>query len=231
VFVGDMRLVSHTLPVLKLTGAILVTEDLLKVAVPEAIGILRNELVNGAAYSIDQTMLDQTLTAVTDTSPASITAAAPSFGSAGTSSANALTDLKKLFQVHFTANPGATNSALVMSAGNAAAAAAATNWPALSANGNGSLWGVTVVPTGAAGNRVVMLDANALLVADQGGVDVRFTRHASIEVDGATTSPPTASTILVSTWQSNLAAAKITRWLNFKMARPNAVTYTVASYA
>lgn len=148
VFVGDMRLVSLTLPPLKTTGAILVTAELLKSSIPEAVGILRNELVRGTSYFIDSTMLDQTLTAVTDLSPASITAAAPSFGSAGTSSANAQTDLKKLFQVFFTANPGATQAALVMSPGNAAAAGAAVGGSSTIGATGGLLWGVPCYPTG-----------------------------------------------------------------------------------
>src|SRR5262245_42184199 len=37
VFVGDLRLLAHTLPVLKCTGAVLVTAELLKIGIPEAV--------------------------------------------------------------------------------------------------------------------------------------------------------------------------------------------------
>jgi hypothetical protein len=100
----------------------------------------------------------------------------------------------------------------------------------LDASGRGSLWGATVLTTGAAGNVVALIDGRALLVADAGEVDVQITTTASLQIDGATTSPPTSSTILTSCWQSGLAAIKITRFLNYRMARANSVCYTTAAW-
>jgi hypothetical protein len=92
--VGNLSLSSATLPILTASGIIVVTQELLKLTSEASVAFLRNELVRGIAKYVDEQLTDPTVAAVSGTSPASITNGAPSIASAGTSAANALTDIK-----------------------------------------------------------------------------------------------------------------------------------------
>lgn len=226
--VGNMQLGSATLPIAKASGLIVVTSELLKLTAPASVTVLRREMIKGMAQYLDQQLTDPTVAAVTNVSPASITNGAPSIGSAGSSAANALTDIKLLIATFIEANPDAAAAVMLMSPAVATALAVATNSQTLGPNG-GTLFGVPVL-TGAIGSRVVILDPTALLVADDGELDVTVSRHATVEMEGTATSPPTASTIMVSLWSMNMAGLKIDRFIDWKMARANAVLYTNVSY-
>lgn len=89
------------------------------------------------------------------------------------------------------ANPNAESFAILMSPAVAIAMAVATNSQTLGSNG-GTLFGVPVY-TGQIGSRVVILDPTALLVADDGELDITISRQATVELDTAPTSPVTAS--------------------------------------
>lgn len=226
--VGNMQLSTATLPTLKAAGLIVVTEELMKLSGPSSVGTLRREMTRGLGQYLDQMFTDPTVAAVANVSPASITNAAPSIASAGSSAANAVTDIKALLSAFVATNPDADSIALLMSPAVAVAMAVATNSQTLGPAG-GTLFGVPV-HTGQIGSRVVVLDPSALLVADDGDLDVSISRQAAVEMDTTPTSPVTASSALVSLWQLNLVGLKIDRFINWRMARANAVLYTNVSY-
>ena len=126
------------------------------------------------------------------------------------------------------ANPDAESMVLLMSPAVATAMAVASNSQTLGPAG-GRLFGIDVL-TGSIGSRVVILDPTALLVADDGDIDITVSRHGSVQMDAAPTSPPTASTILISLWANDLLGLKIVRFISWKMARANAVLWTNVSY-
>jgi hypothetical protein len=113
---------------------------------------------------------------------------------------------------------------LLMSPRIAVAAAIATNSTTLGING-GTLFGIPVL-TGFVGNRVIVLDPSALLIADDGDMDVTVARHASVEMDTSATSPPAAGTVLVNLFASNLVGLKIDRGIGYRMGRADAVLYS-----
>jgi HK97 family phage major capsid protein len=226
---GNMAFQSFTLGPAKATGLIVVTSELMKLATPASVTTLRNDLGRGLQQFLDTQFVDPSVAAVTNVSPGSITNLAPSFGSSGTSAANALTDLKKLYAQFFAANPDATSAIVLMSPANAAAAAAATGWQALTANG-GELWGVRVETSAACGARVVMFDAGALAVADAGTIEIVASRQATVEMDTAGTSPQGAGSVLVSLWQLDLVALRCERGINWRLGRNSACVYTVATW-
>lgn len=226
--VGNMQLATATLPILKAGGIIVVSDELLKVTTLSAVTALRGELTRGLAYFLDAQLVDPTVAAVPNVSPASITNQAPSIGSAGSSAANAATDAKKLMSDFMAANPGA-EPVLLMSPSVAVALAIATNSTTLTARG-GSLFGATVLTSAALGGRVVVLDPTALLVADENGLEVDISKQASVEMQNPATSPVTASTVLVNLWALNLTGLRVTRFINYKMARANAVLWTTVAY-
>jgi hypothetical protein len=157
-------------------------------------------------------------------SPASITNGAGTTASAGTSQANANTDMQVLITQFFAANPGVDNAVILMTPANAVAIARATNQQTLGARG-GSIWGIPVIVAGSVGARLIMLDASQILVADDGGLNVDVSTSALVQFDSAPADPTVASTVLVSLFQKNLIGLKITRVVAWKRVASTAVYY------
>jgi hypothetical protein len=219
---------SVTLPPAKATGTIIVTAELLKLVQPASVTLLRNDLARGLAFFVDQQLIDHTIGPVLNVSPGAITNAAPSFGSSGSGQTNVETDLRKLYRDFFAVNKDASSAVVVMSPANAATAADALKAEGFGADG-GRLWGALVVTSAAAGNHLVMLDPQALAVAE-GGLEVSVSSHASVELDTSTTSPATAGVVLVSLWANNLSGIRCERMVNWRLGRADATLYTVVNW-
>jgi hypothetical protein len=227
--VGNMQWQSATLGITKASGILVVTSELFDLVAPGSEVALRNEMIRGLSQYLDMQLTDPAVVAVSGVNPASITANAPSFGSAGTSAANAATDVKKMISQFTQTNPDSSSLAILTSPGIATAIAVAVNSTTLGPDG-GALYGVPVY-TGATGSRLIILDPSQLLIADDGALDVTISRYGSVELNTAPSSPPTASTAYVSLFQAGLVGLKIDRFINYKMARPSAVLYSVVNYA
>ena len=225
---GNMSLDSITIPVAKASGVLVLSDELAKLSGPGSEVAVRSELVRGMSAYLDAQFTDPAVAEVVGTSPASITNAAPSIASAGPSAANAASDLKKLIETFTATNPNAHSMAILMSPGQAVAAAVATNAPQLGPNG-GSLFGVPV-HTGQIGSRIVILDPSALLIGDDDGLDITVSRHAMLEMSSTPTSPAVAATVLVSLWQKGLVGFKVDRFVSWQMARADSVLYMTTSW-
>lgn len=208
----------------KAAGIIVVTAELLKLGVPDADVILRNELVAGIAQFLDSQFVDPAVAAVANVHPASITNGLTPIASTGPTNANAAADINALIRAFVTANPNVEFAVLVVSPANAMALASTGNYPHLRIDG-GFVAGIPVVTSGSVGDRLVLLDAQAILVADDGGLNVDVSRQASVQMDSAPTNPPTATTIHVSLWQLNLVGLKAERFINWTRARSSAVAF------
>ncbi len=233
--VGNLQFSSVTLGIAKAAGIIVISEELAKISSPSAEATVRNDMIKGMAYYLDQQFIDPTVAAVTNVSPASITNLANGYATAGTSADNARTDLKKAITL-FTASLLPVSEAVwIMSEANAFALSTylTTNsiqlYPGLTATG-GTLFGIPVVTSQTAGNVVALVHAPSILFADDGGVNIDVSREASLEMNTAPTSPATASTTYVNLWQSNLIGLRAERFINWKRARTTAVVYTTATY-
>ena len=86
--------------------------------------------------------------------------------------------------------------------------------------------GVKVVISSAAGNKIIGVDADGLLVSE-GGIDIRR-GTPDVQMNDAPDSPPTASTVLISTWQRDLVALKVERWINWTARSGAVATLTLA---
>src|SRR6185436_2855978 len=85
-----------------------------------------------------------------------------------------------------------------------------------------------IVATGGSpvdGYPIVAINANEVLVADDGGVSIDVSREASLQMDSAPDSPETASTVMVSLWQRNMVAIKAERFITWKSGRTGAVQF------
>ena len=213
-----------TVPAAKVGGIITVSEALAELGTPSAINALREEMIDGSAEFMNTQFVDPANAGVTNVSPASITNGAGTTASAGTSQANANTDMQVLITQFYAANPDAENAVILMTPANAVAVARATNQQTLGARG-GSIWGIPVIVSGSVGARLIMLDARQILVADDGGLNVDVSKNAAVQLDSSPTDPTTAATVLLSYFQLNLVGLKITRFVSWKRVRTSAVYF------
>jgi HK97 family phage major capsid protein len=233
--VGNLQFSSTTLGIAKAAGIIVISEELARVSSPSAEQAVRNDMIAGMAQYLDQQFLDPTVVAVTNVSPASITNGASGIGTAGTSADNARTDMKALITYLTTNNLSVADAVFIMSEANAFALAGAVTtlgvrpFAEITAQG-GTVLGVPVITSQAAGSRVILVHTPSIVMADEGGVNIDVSREASVEMNDAPTSPVAAGTILVSLWQQNLIGLRAERFINWKRVRTTAVVYTTATY-
>lgn len=224
----NLSLASISVAMSKFGGIMVLAQELVRLSIPSAINVVRNAMVAGLSKRLDRAFLDPASGAAAGRS-GSVTSTGDGFGSAGTSSANALTDIEKLFTRFFAVNQSAARAAFICSPSNAAAIARATGWQQLTIAG-GNLWGVPAYPTAAAEGQIVLLDPDAILLADDDGIDVSISTQAGAELSTAATSPPTSGTVYVGFWQSGLVGIRVMRYLAWKVARSSAVHYTTQVY-
>ena len=80
------------------------------------------------------------------------------------------------------------------------------------------------------GGVLAAVDAAKILIADDDGVSIDVSTQADLEFSTIPTSPSTAATIRVNLFALNLVAIRATRFLNYKLAHPSALTYSVVNY-
>lgn len=233
--VGNLQLTSATLGIAKAAGIIVISEELARISSPSAEAVVRNDMIKGMAEYLDRQFIDPTIVAVTNVSPASITNGASGYGTAGTSADNARTDLKKAITLMTQAGYNISEVGVIMSEANAFALASALTAngvpsnPGLTAKG-GTMLGVPVYTSQAAGNVVATSHMPSILFADDGGVSIDVSREATVEMNTVPTSPISAASAYVSLWQANLIGLRAERFINWKRARTTAVVYTTATY-
>ena len=75
------------------------------------------------------------------------------------------------------------------------------------------------------GGLIIFLKANEIMLADDGQVVIDASNQASVQMDSAPDSPPTASTNMVSLWQMNMTGVRAERWINWGKRRSTAVAF------
>jgi hypothetical protein len=197
----------------KLTSIVAVTRELLRFGHAESEALFRESLLNAVVTLRDATFLGSSA-GTADTPPGIGNGLTPVAGSA-----NADVDLSALIG-NF---GGDLETSYLVMPGKLAAAAAGLSNPNLSARG-GEAHGLPVLvskscPTGT----VYLIDSAGVAVAEL-PPELDSAEHAAIEMVDAATSPPTASTILVSLWQLNWTAFRVEQHVNWQVARSGAVS-------
>ena len=220
---------STSLDPRKVSGIIVVTDELLRLAVPNAEVLLRDEIINGLAQLIDLTFVDETIAGNSST-PASVTNGVVALVPSGTTPAALAKDVGSLLSAFWVNNPGATRARLVLGPNHAAMLAAQTNSQTLTTEG-GSYGGVLTVVSGNVGARIIALDAAQVLVAD-GGVELDISQVASLQMDSVPDNPPfagdgspTNGTVFRSLFQENKVGIRGERMTNWKRTRTTAVSW------
>jgi len=234
--VGKLQFGTITLSILKAAGIIVITEELARTSTPSAEEVIRRDMIAGISSFLDAEFIDPTKAAVAGVSPGSVTNGVTPITTAGPTPANARTDIQALAAAMTAANIPTGGAVLIMSETNALALTNALNalgqplFPAMTGNG-GTIMGYRAIASQAAGTTVALVQPNAILYADEGGVTIDVSREASLQMDTVLDNPPVATSLLTSLWQMNLVGLRAERFINWKKARAGVVQYTVATYA
>lgn len=224
-----------TLEFAKIAGIVPLTEELVRFSDPSAEALVREDLANSIVAFMDSQFVDPTK-ASNDVSPASITNGVSADAPTGTSAAALRLDLKTLLTGMYS-NNHASGLVWIMTQQQALAISLMVTslgqpqFPGITPEG-GTLLGYPVVAsenipaTGGSptdGYPIIILRAPDILLADDGNVTIDASREASLQMDTAPDSPPTASTNMISLWQHNMIAIKAERYINWGKARTTSV--------
>jgi HK97 family phage major capsid protein len=235
---------SISLGFTKVAGIVPVTDELFRFSNPAIEALVRDSLLTAVALLTDRDFLDPSKVAVPGVSPASITNGVTPINPTGTTGDALRADLGTLLSTYAGLNMSVAGLVLVMTSQQAIRISLLRN--ALGQKefdgmgpGGGSLEGIPVVTSenivtagSPAGSLIVAINAPEILLADDGAVQVDMSREASLQMDSAPDSPPTASTIMVSLWQRNMVALRAERMINWMRRRDGAVQYiSGAAYA
>jgi HK97 family phage major capsid protein len=235
---------SVSLTFTKVAGIVPVTDELFRFSNPAIETLVRDSLLTAVALLTDRDFLDPTKAAVVGVSPASITNGVVPHTASGTSADALRADMGFLLANYAAANMSVSGLVLVMTSQQAIrislmrTALGTKEFDGITPAG-GSLEGIPVVTSenivssgSPAGGIIVAINAPEILLADDGAVQVDMSREASLQMDSAPDSPPTASTIMVSLWQRNMVALRAERMINWMRRRDGAVQYIEgAAYA
>jgi HK97 family phage major capsid protein/HK97 family phage prohead protease len=221
---------------LKVANIAVCTMEVLRDSSPSAEAIVRDQLAAALRERLDIDFIDPAKTAAAGVSPASITNGATPITASGTGTADDVrADIRAIFGAFIAANNAPTSGVWIMPATTALALSLMQNplgqaeFPGINMNG-GSLFGLPVivseyVPTVSAGANVVLVNAQDIYLADEGGINVDMSREASLEMDTTpshtSTSPPESQ--LVSLWQTNSVGFLAERTINWAARRAEAV--------
>ena len=222
--VSALALSTVALGMAKAAGILVLTRELVKLSTPSADVVTRDELAEGVAQFTDAQFVDPAIAPVANVSPGSVTNGITPIASAGTTAANAATDINALVRAFVAANPDVESAVLLMSPANAMALAATGNYPDLRITG-GFVAGIPTVTSAAVGDRLIMLDPRGILYADDGGIELSMSDAAAVQMDSTPADPATASTVYASLWQQNLVGVKVVRFINWTRARATAVRF------
>ena len=232
--VGTLAFGTITLAITKCAGIIVITDELARNSTPAAESVIRADMIAGIAAFLDVEFTDPAKAPVAGVSPGSITNGVTPITTAGTSPANARTDVQALINAMTAAGISTAGAVLLMSETNAAALGSALNplgqplFGDLTVSG-GTAMGIRVIPSQSVGNNVILIQPNTVLYADDGGVTIDVSTEASVNMDSAPAAPD-ATTVFTSLWQNNLVGLRAERYINWKRARSGGVQYTVATY-
>lgn len=218
---------------LKVAAIAVVTKELARDSSPSATSLVRDGLVEACRARLDADFIDPAKTASSGLSPASITNGVSAPNSAGNDEDGVRADIQTIMNTFLDAdNPPETGvwvmrPSLAMTIGMMTNALGNQAFPGIGVNG-GQLAGMPVltsnyVPSPTAGDYLILVNAQDVYLADEGGFTLDMSTEASLQMDSAPDDPATASTVLISMFQQNLIAFLAERTMNWKKARSTAV--------
>ena len=238
--VSSMAFTTVTLRWAKAAGIIVLTQELVRFSNPAAEAVVRADMIAAMVQFLDRQFVDPTVAEVTNVSPASITNSVSAITPTGTNEAALRADIKTLFNTFLTNNVSTTGGVWIMTQQQALALSLMINalgqqsFPTVNGEGGGTFVGYPVVAsenvpaTGgspADGYPIIFAKAPEIMLADDGQTVIDASNQASVQMDTAPDSPPSASSAYVSLWQMNYVGLRAERWINWKKRRSTAVGY------
>jgi HK97 family phage major capsid protein len=189
-------------PFAKVAGLVVVSSELIRSSDPAVEIVIRDDLVAASAAFMDRQFLDPSVTEVADVSPGSVTSTATAIPSSGSTATAIESDIADLIG-SAAANSDLANPYIICKPTVAAflASLRTTNGSAVFPN------------AGVAGG---------IFYADN-GAQISVSEQTSIQMTTTPDSPETASSVLTSLWQRNLAAVLVERFCYWKPRRAEAV--------
>lgn len=234
--VSELKFGQISLGMFKAAGIVVLSEELVRSSSPSAEAIVRQDLIATIAQFLDEQFINPANAGSANVSPAAITNGITPVDSTGVTYAHLSADFKTLAAQFTAANLSLAGSVWLMTETQALALSLMQNalgqpqFPNMTVSG-GTFFGLPVVVSenipaeggSPAGNRIILIKANEIYLADEGGVMLDVSREASLQMDSAPDDPATASTVMVSLWQNNLVGLRVERFINWKRRRAEAV--------
>lgn len=232
--VSAMAFTSVTLRWAKAAIICVLSKELIRFSSPSAEAVVRSSMIKDMSQFLDAQFVSTTAE-TTNVSPAGILNGSSTSAATGVTAATFLTDFKTALATFIAANYDLSQLVILMSSTVALNVSTLKDslgnfiYPNLGLTG-GNILNIPVVVSEAVGNKIIFLNANEILLADDGGVEIDASDQASILMDDAPAASP-QTTALVSLYQRNLVALRAEQYLVWKKARSTSVYYlTSASY-
>ena len=230
-----------TLGMAKAAGLVSIDDELVRSSSPSAELLVRNDLAAAIAQFLDVQFLDPDIAAVANVSPASILNGVAPTAASGVTEATLRTDTSALLNAWITANLDLSKGVWIMTPGQAMAIGDMLNplgqqtFPGINMMG-GTFKGLPVITSQAAmltgspseGSIIALINAQEVLLADDGQVTISTSTEASIQLLDDPTNQSTAGTVataMVSMFQTNSLAIKAVRYINWGKRRANAASW------
>jgi HK97 family phage major capsid protein len=207
----------------KIAGILTFTLELARSSEPSAEQTFRDAMIAGIAQFMDAQFLDPAVALVAGVNPASITNGVTGIPA----TTDPLADITTLLNSFVAAQIPISGVVLIMSESNAfilssqRTAMGEPVFPGVAVTG-GSINGVSIITSSAAGTNIIGVVPRYVLYADDGGVSVDVSREATVQMNDAP-GVPDATTIFRSLWQDNLIGLRAERFVAWIKAHANAV--------
>ena len=238
--ITSMALDTITMTWAKAAAIVVITEELARFSNPAAEDMVRTDLSKSIVQFLDRQFIDPSVAAVTGVNPAAITNGITPVTATGVNMAAFRADVKTLFASLLDDNQSLAGGYWIMTQTQALALSLAQNslgqtiYPSVDAQQGGTLLGYPVIAsenipaTGGSptdGYPLIFAIGPEILLADDGQVTIDVSREASVQMDSAPDSPPTASSNMQSLWQLNQIGIKAERFITWARRRSTAVAW------
>jgi HK97 family phage major capsid protein/HK97 family phage prohead protease len=231
-----------TLGIAKAAGLVAVDDELVRSSSPSAEMLVRNDLGKSIAQFLDTQFLNPDFAAVANVSPASILNGVTPITPSGTTSNALRADVQTLIDAWLAANMDPSLGVWIMAPTQALSLSMMLNplgqplYPEINMLG-GTLFGLPVITSMSAklvgspayGSIIALINAPAILLADDGEVTISTSSEASLQMMDTTavneSTGPTNPTTVVSMFQTNSLAIKAVRYINWAKARATAAQF------
>ena len=212
----------------KLSAISVLTEEMILDSSPAADILVRDTLIAAISGKIDKDFIDPNKKEVAKMSPASITSKGVAVTSVGNNVQAIKRDAVAMHQPFITAKIPVDRLVWVMGSSTALTLSlmetptGAPAFPGITPGG-GFFLGKPVMVSGNVGKMVILADAASILIAKDNDITVKYSQDASIKMSSDPENDAAAESI--SMFQNDMIAIKTDQYINWSLARNNAVSY------